>query len=64
MNQNELRSACLEAEEESFQGWDFSKLDGRWQSESLPWDYRASLQSLLTPKDLFLIWEPGEANFY
>lgn len=23
-----------------FQGWDFSYLEGRWQSSSVPWDYR------------------------
>lgn len=36
MDEDKLRILWHEAEEASFQGWDFSKLEGRWQSEDLP----------------------------
>lgn len=40
MNENQLRNLVNYEEKQSFKGWDFSHLDGRWKSDILPWDYR------------------------
>ena len=63
MDEDKLRILWQEAEEASFQGWDFSKLDGRWQSEDLPWDYQHLLKSLLTPTDYLLDMGTGGGEF-
>ena len=34
-----------------FGGWDMMHLDGRWQSEPLPWDYREEVLGYLTAND-------------
>ena len=48
----------LKEEEEkaisSFSGWDFSYLDGRWDDEELPWDYKKVVLKYLKP-DLRLL---------
>ena len=43
-----------EEENKSFQGWDFSHLDGRMIEEPLPWDYKEVIQQHLT-KDMMLL---------
>jgi len=44
-----------EAEENhAFQGWDFSHLDGRWDSPETPWDYESIVKSYLKDDDILL----------
>ena len=38
----------------AFQGWDFSRLDGRWDSPSPTWDYVAIVKSHLKDTDILL----------
>lgn len=40
MNLFDLEQAWLREEQGNFEGWDFSHLNGRWEEEALPWDYR------------------------
>lgn len=55
----ELRSIWLREESHAFTGWDFSHLDGRWQSEELPWDYPAIVRGLMQPTDRMLDMDTG-----
>ncbi|WP_278335909.1 hypothetical protein [Desnuesiella massiliensis] len=41
MNYDELKDIWKKDEEKSFQGWDFSYLNDRWEEEKLPWDYKS-----------------------
>ncbi|MCP9358639.1 class I SAM-dependent methyltransferase [Liquorilactobacillus satsumensis] len=43
---NKLNSWYQE-EEQGITGWNFSHLDGRWQNEVLPWNYRNLVLSYL-----------------
>ena len=43
-----------EEEQASFRGWDFSRLTGRWENESLPWEYRDVIERFRT-NDLDLL---------
>jgi len=44
-----------EAEENhAFQGWDFSHLDGRWDSPEPPWAYKKIVKSYLNDTDVLL----------
>ncbi|MDN5300017.1 MAG: hypothetical protein PWP51_2570 [Clostridiales bacterium] len=56
---NEWRSEAAFA----FKGWDFSHLDGRWESESLPWDYRTIVRSVLKQTDQLLDMGTGGGEF-
>jgi SAM-dependent methyltransferase len=47
----------------AFEGWDFSRLDGRWESLPLPWDYRAIVLSALKPHDRLLDMGTGGGEF-
>ena len=40
MNKLELIEYLKQEEAKGISGWDFSYLDGRWEDEELPWDYR------------------------
>ena len=53
-----------EAEEmHSFQGWDFSHLDGRWEYPEPPWDYKAIIKSYLKETDKLLDMGTGGGEF-
>jgi SAM-dependent methyltransferase len=41
-------------EQRSIEGWDFSHLDGRWESDPLPWDYPTLVRAYLNPSDHLL----------
>ena len=43
MKEKELKNKLLQEELKSFQGWDFSHLQGRWKGELQPWDYKEIL---------------------
>lgn len=47
----------------SFQGWDFSYLDNRWDEEKLPWDYRDIVKKHLNPDYELLDMGTGGGEF-
>lgn len=63
MDENELKAIWKAEEACAFEGWDFSRLDGRWQSAPLPWDYRAIVLSELKPEDWLLDMGTGGGEF-
>ncbi len=40
MNKEELLKYLQAEEAKTFSGWDFSYLDGRWDEDDLPWNYK------------------------
>ena len=50
-------------EKHAFQGWDFSHLDGRWEGEDIPWDYKIVLQTYLKSTDKLLDMGTGGGEF-
>ena len=54
MNEKELIRQWEAEENFAFQGWDFSHLDGRWDSPEAPWDYRTIVKSYLKDTDILL----------
>jgi len=54
MDVNTLRDAWLLEEAASFQGWDFSRLEGRRIEEALPWEYRDIVKRYLRPEHKLL----------
>jgi len=63
MDLNGLKKQWKYEESYTFKGWDFSHLDGRWESEKLPWDYREILLSLLKSTDKLLDMGTGGGEF-
>lgn len=63
MNRNELKSVWEAEEKASFQGWDFSRLNGRWQEESLSWDYKSIVQMYLNSDMRLLDMGTGGGEF-
>ncbi len=63
MNYNDLITQWKCEEEFTFQGWDFSHINGRCISEPLPWDYRAIVLSLLKNTDTLLDMGTGGGEF-
>jgi len=63
MNNTELIKQWEAEENHAFQGWDFSHLDGRWDSPDLPWDYRAIVKSYLKDTDILLDMGTGGGEF-
>ena len=63
MEVNQIRE-YLEAEEQrAFSGWDFSYLDGRWEGELEPWDYKQIVESYRTPEMNLLDMGTGDGEF-
>jgi len=54
MNNNNLKAQWKYEENFAFQGWDFSHIDGRWKSETLPWNYQEIVLSFLKSTDRLL----------
>lgn len=44
----------FQEEQRSIEGWDFSHLDGRWESNPLPWNYVALIKQYLHVSDKLL----------
>ncbi len=63
MNKDILKSVWETEENASFQGWDFSRLNGRWQEESLSWDYKSIVQMYLKPDMRLLDMGTGGGEF-
>ena len=64
MKQNEL-IAAWRAEERiaCIRGWDFSHIDGRYEEEKLPWDYREIIRRYLDPSMKILDIDTGGGEF-
>ncbi|MCL2408772.1 MAG: class I SAM-dependent methyltransferase [Oscillospiraceae bacterium] len=54
-----LRREWLAEEAAAFQGWDFSRLDGRMIEEPLPWDYNEVVKQHLRPEHKLLDMHTG-----
>lgn len=63
MEYSELRKLWEQEEKKSFQGWDFSCLDNRWEEEELPWDYKDILKRYLKPDYKLLDMGTGGGEF-
>jgi SAM-dependent methyltransferase len=63
MNDENLKKYLLSEEQESFQGWDFSYLDGRWESEPLSFDYTQILNNYRRSTDILLDMGTGGGEF-
>ena len=64
MKQNEM-IAAWRAEERiaRVHGWDFSHIDGRYEEEKLPWDYREIIRRHLDPSMKILDIDTGGGEF-
>lgn len=63
MNKEELLKYLQSEEEKTFTGWDFSYLNGRWEEESLPWDYKEIVLKYLKPDYKLLDIGTGGGEF-
>ena len=63
MKRDELYKYLKSEENRTISGWDFSYLDGRWDEEGLPWNYKEIVKKYLRPEHLCLIWEQVAVSF-
>lgn len=63
MDQMELKNQWQSEEEYSFQGWDFSHIEGRWESIPLPWDYARIVNTYRKNTDRMLDMGTGGGEF-
>ena len=63
MNAMELKTDWKREERAAFAGWDFSHLDGRWESDPLPWDYAKIVRENLRATDRLLDIGTGGGEF-
>ena len=63
MDKVQLLQYLLEEESKAFSGWDFSYLDGRWDDEELPWDYKTIVLQYLNPNHKLLDMGTGGGEF-
>ena len=55
--------AWSKEEKAAFKGWDFSRLDGRWEAEALPWLYEDLVKAHLSPEMRLLDMGTGGGEF-
>jgi len=63
MNETELIEQWEAEEAFAFQGWDFSHLNGRWDSPEPTWDYKEIINSFLKDSDTLLDMGTGGGEF-
>lgn len=63
MTEKQLLDMWRFEEEFPFGGWDFSHLDGRWEEETLPWDYDAIVRRHLRPEHVILDMDTGGGEY-
>lgn len=63
MNDLNLKKYLLNEEKESFHGWDFSYLKGRWESECLSWNYAQIVNKYRRNTDILLDMGTGGGEF-
>ena len=63
MNREEFKNYLKTEEKQVFKGWDFSYLDGRWDGEHIPWDYKKIVLSYLNTEHKLLDMGTGGGEF-
>ena len=63
MNDFNLKKYLLSEEQQTFCGWDFSYLDGRWESECLSWNYTQIVNKYRRSTDILLDMGTGGGEF-
>lgn len=63
MNEKQLKREWSLEEQFAFQGWDFSHLDNRWQTNLLEWDYAWLVKKNLLPTTTLLDMGTGGGEF-
>lgn len=63
MDNENLLKLWKKEEDAAFSGWNFSRLDGRWDEENLPWDYKNIIHKYLKPEDALLDMGTGGGEF-
>lgn len=63
MNREQLKNYLKSEENQVFQGWDFSYINGRWDDEHIPWDYKRILLSYLRTEHKLLDMGTGGGEF-
>ncbi len=63
INIEDLKKDWTAEENFPFHGWDFSHLDGRWESSDLRWDYKRIILSAINPSDNLLDMGTGDGQF-
>lgn len=63
MNREQLKNYLKNEENQVFQGWDFSYINGRWDGECIPWDYEKILLSYLKKEYKLLDMGTGGGEF-
>ena len=58
-----MRELWIEEENASFQGWDFSHLDGRMKEGEIPWDYFTIVKTHVKDKHTLLDMGTGGGEF-
>lgn len=59
----EMTNIWLKEERKGFEGWDFSHLEGRWETGTLPWDYKNVINKYLDSSDKLLDMGTGGGEF-
>ncbi|WP_334074826.1 MULTISPECIES: class I SAM-dependent methyltransferase [Paenibacillus] len=63
LNLEELKTSWKLEEQQGFEGWDFSGLNGRMGEEPLPWDYRKVVLALMQAETVMLDMGTGGGEF-
>ena len=63
MTELDFKTLWQREERAAFSGWDFPHLDGRWESEALPWDYEQIVRARLRETDRLLDLGTGGGEF-
>lgn len=63
MDWTKLKEQWLEEEQHFFKGWDFSHINGRWEEEATPWDYKELILQYLKPEHRLLDMGTGGGEF-
>lgn len=63
MNREQFKNYLKNEENQVFEGWDFSHLNGRWDGEHIPWNYKKILLSYLKAEYKLLDMGTGGGEF-
>lgn len=63
MNCEELKIKWKKDENKSFEGWNFSYLDNRWETEKIPWNYKEIVKKHLNSDHKLLDMGTGGGEF-
>lgn len=63
MDREALKRFWLNEEQQNFRGWDFSYIEGRWEEETLPWNYKEIVHTHLKPNMELLDMGTGGGEF-